>query len=233
MSETSDRHVQALRASALFAQLATQPLKMLAESCTPLQAPGGRLLFSHGDAADGVYIVTEGLVRVWLNDAEGNEMTLALLGPGEALGEMALADAAPRSANATTLEDSRFLFLDGRDFTRAMDREPLIARHMVALLAARLRGSNEALMDIAFLPLRARLCRKLLDLAALHARPSPPGAVFDRVFSQGELAQMLGASREAVNRHLAAMRHDGHLRFDGRHMEIPDLAKLRASIELV
>ena len=232
-ARNTDRMVQALRANALFAELDPGPLRMLAGCCTARDAPAGLLLFSRGDRADGVYVITAGLVRVWLNDAEGNEMTLALLGPGAALGEMALADAAPRSANATALESCRFLFLDAQDFTRAMEREPAIARHLVALLAARLRGGNAALMDMAFLPLRARLGRKLLELAEAHARPAPPGAVFERVFSQAELAQMLGASREAVNRQLGALRHDGHLRFDGRRMEIPDLARLRASLGAV
>lgn len=229
-ARATDRMVQALRASALFAQLDEGPLRTLAGCCTARDVPAGRLLFSRGDPADGVYVITSGLMRVWLNDVEGNEMTLALLGPGEALGEMALADPAPRSANATALETSRCLFLDAQDFTRAMEREPPIARHLVSLLSARLRGGNAALMDITFVPLRARLCRKLLELAEVHARPVPPGVVFDRVFSQSELAQMLGASREAVNRQLGALRHDGHLRFDGRRMELPDLARLRATL---
>lgn len=233
MTRLTDTCVQALRRCQLFADLDEQPLSSLASYCTATDLPAGRLLFARGDPADGLRVMMQGLIRVWLNDADGNELTLALLGPGEALGEMALIDGGPRSASATALGPGRALYLDARDFARVLEREPAIARHLVELLAARLRASNDAMLDIAFLPLRTRLCRKLLDLAELHARPAPPGAVFRRIFSQTDLAQMLGVSREAVNRQLKAMRHDGDIRFEGRRLAISDLARLEAISELM
>ena len=225
--------VETIRHCGLFSGLDDRIVKSLAERCSGMEVPARRLLFSQGDPPDGLYLIVTGLVRVWLGDVEGNELTLALLGAGEAVGEMALIDGQPRSASADILEPGRLLFLDARDFAQLEEREPAISRHLVKLLAARLRGTNESLLETAFLPLRARLSRKLLDLARSHARASPPGAVFDRAFSQEDMARMLGVSREAVNRQIIAMRHDGHIRQVGRRIEIPDLERLRLLSELV
>lgn len=222
-----------IRRCGLFSGLDDHIIASLANCCAGLDAPAGRLLFAQGDAPDGLYVVVQGHVRVWICDSEGNELTLALLGPGEAVGEMALMDGLPRSASADMLEEGRLLYLDARDFARLQEREPAISRHLVKLLAARLRGANGALIETAFLPLRARLCRKLLELARSHARSAPPGVVFDRSFSQEDLARMLGVSREAVNRQVIAMRHDGHIRQVGRRMEIPDLERLKLLSEMV
>ena len=222
-----------LRDCALFSGLDARLIGMLADACTLVEQPEGRLLFARGDRATGLIIVVTGLVRVGLSDIDGNELTLALIGPGESVGEMALIDGGPRSADAATLEASRLLYLDARDFALMQMQEPAITRHLLVLLAARLRGSNEALMDTVFLPLRARLCRKLLDLADVHAAPDPPGAVFRRSFTQGDLARMLGVSREAINRQITALRHDGLIRLSERRLEIADLGRLRAMADMV
>ncbi|WP_363320394.1 Crp/Fnr family transcriptional regulator [Roseinatronobacter sp.] len=224
---------QAVKRCALFSGLDDRIVESIAACCVRVHAKAGHMLFSQGDQPDGLYLIAEGHVRVWLGDAEGNELTLALLGGGDAVGEMALIDGQPRSASASIIGPGQLLYLDAPDFSRLQKQEPAISRHLVKLLAERLRGSNEALIEAAFLPLRSRLCRKLLDLAQSHAKATPTGMVFDRAFSQEEMARMLGVSREAVNRQIIAMRHDGHIRKVGRRIEIPDMERLARLSEML
>lgn len=223
---------EALARCDLFAELDEGPLSRLAERARLVHAGDEQLLFSEGDTGDGLWIVVSGIVRVWITDAEGHALTLALQEPGDMLGEMSLIDGAPRSAFATALGETDLLFLDASEFRSVLMDEPSLALHLLSLLAERLRRGNAELRDLAYAPLRARLSRKLLDLALGHAIARGEGAVFNRVFSQAELAQMLGASREAVNRQLRAMIHDGALVMEDGKIAIPSLKRLEVAARL-
>ncbi|WP_170125338.1 Crp/Fnr family transcriptional regulator [Jannaschia seohaensis] len=221
-----DEKIAALARAYVLAGLDTRVLSVLARDSRAVPHASGEVLFLAGDAPDGMRIVLSGLVRIWISDAEGRELTLALLEPGDAFGEIALLDGLPRSAGATAIEAGKCLLLPARGFSRALQAEPVLARHLVGVLCETLRRNTEALGAFAFLGLDGRLAQKLHDLAADHAVAEGAGARFVRRFSQGDLARMLGVSREAVNKRLKALVHDGIVRVEDGLLRVPDLSAL-------
>lgn len=198
----------------------------LAEASRKLKLRRGSALFVKGDEPDGLYMVLSGLIRIWISDADGRELTLALLEPGEIFGEIALLDGLPRSANATAIEASECLLTPAAAFSTVLERDHRLAVHVIELLCEMLRRNNEAIGAFAFLGLDGRLAQKLHDLAMAHAILSDGAARFTRRFSQLDLAQMLGVSREAVNKRLSIFAHDGLVVQADGMFEIPDLAAL-------
>lgn len=225
MSTPADR-LALIKRCFLFNGASPKGLERLAERSMIEHAPKGRLVIATGDEAHTLYVVVEGLIRVWINDAEGRELTVALMEQGDPLGEIALLDGMPRSANASAIEPTTMLTLQRADFLTILDTEPSLARHLVELLCERLRRSTGDFGDMAFLDLRRRLGRKLADLAVSHGRTNGREARFDRRFSQTELGQMLGVTREAVNKQLAALARDGLITVDDGLMTLHDIPRL-------
>ena len=220
-----------IRKCYLFTEASPDSIARLAEYSLVETAPKNRQLFETGDEVDGLRILTDGLIRIWINDIEGRELTLTLIEPGEAFGEIALLDGDLRSANATVADASRILLLKRDAFGKALDNDPKLARHLILLLCDRLRRNTQDLHGFAFQDLRVRLGQKLYELAMAHAQMDGKGAKMTRKFSQTELAQMLGATREAINKRLSAMSFDGSVILKNGWIEIPDLDVLRHEVE--
>ena len=169
----------------------------------------GEVIFRKGDPGHSMMTVLKGRIKVSSSSPEGKELVLAVLAQGEILGEMAVLEGKPRSADATALEATELLLLDRRDFIPFLERNPKICIRMLALLSDRLRRTSELLEDRAFLSLPARLAKTLLDLARSQGRELEDGVRIDFTMSQGNLGALLGASRESVNKQLAAWRNEG------------------------
>ncbi len=215
-----------IRGCYLFAEANDDSISQLAERSSIEKRENNTSLFMAGDDADGLRIVLSGLVRIWINDTDGRELTLTLLKSGDPFGEIALLDGQPRSANATVIEPSSLLLLRRSVFDDVLHSDAHLARHLVLLLCGILRRNTEDLRGFAFHGLGARLTQKLHELAIAHAVIDNGSARFTRKFSQTELAQMLGATREAINRRLAAMSYDGTISVTNGLIEIPDLNAL-------
>jgi len=220
-----------IRKCYLFTDASPDSISRLAESSLMETVPKNKLLFAAEDEVDGLRILISGLVRVWINDAEGRELTLTLIEAGEAFGEIALLDGDLRSANATVIEASQMLLLKRSAFDEILDSDPNLARHLIVLLCDRLRRNTQDLRGFAFQDLRMRLSQKLYELAMAHAEMDGKGAKMTRKFSQTEFAHMLGATREAVNKRLAAMTFDGIVIIKNGWIKIPDLEALRNEAE--
>jgi len=220
-----------IRKCYLFTEASADSINRLADYSLVETAPRNRSLFEAGDEVDGLRIVIDGLIRIWINDIEGRELTLTLIEPGEAFGEIALLDGDLRSANATVADASRILLLKRDAFDKVLDDDPNLARHLILLLCDRLRRNTQDLHGFAFQDLRVRLGQKLYELAMAHAEMDGQGAKMTRKFSQTEFAQMLGATREAVNKRLAAMSFDGIVIVKNGWIEIPYLDALRREAE--
>ncbi len=169
----------------------------------------GEVIFRKGDPGLSMMTVLSGRIKVSSSSPEGKELVLAVLAQGEILGEMAILEGKPRSADATALEATELLLLDRRDFIPFLERNPKICIRMLALLSDRLRRTSELLEDRAFLSLPARLAKTLLDLARSQGRELEDGVRIDFTMSQRNLGALLGASRESVNKQLAAWRNEG------------------------
>ncbi len=191
-----------LRACPLFDGLENALLTRIAARAQGVLLARGKVLFHQGDPSDGLYVLCSGMVRVSIVNAEGDVLTLAVPEHGAPLGEMTLASPDPRSATVTALEDSSLLHLDTATMVALLAEEPALATHLIRFLSLRLRQSNEALQTFAFANVQQRLLQKLAELGLKHGALNGDALELGRKFSQSALAEMLGVTREAINKQL-------------------------------
>jgi CRP/FNR family cyclic AMP-dependent transcriptional regulator len=217
-----------IRNSVIFGGLDDDSLRALVQVSRTRRVRKGTMLFQQGDEGDALYGVVDGLIRICIAGESGKELTLGLMEPGDIFGEIALLDGLPRSADAYAAEDSTLLVIDRAQFVPMLERGGKLARHVIELLCERLRENTERLGEHAFLNLQARLARKLQALAIAHGKHDGQGIVIDVKLSQTELAQMLGVTREAVNKQLQVWMKQGLIRVDHGHIVLVDEKKLAA-----
>ena len=232
MSVLRDEREVALRKCYLFAGLAPESLAPLTQASSIRVIQPGAEIFAAGDNVDGLRVVSSGQIRIWIADRDGRELTLHVAQSGDSFGEIALLDRLPRVATATALETSRCLLLPVSAVEAALSTDPTVARHLILSLCELLRRNVDTISGFAFSGLDARLARRLYDLAYVHAEITGQSARFTRRFSQTDLAQQLGVTREAVNKKLRALEHDGLVRRDGSLLRLPDLPALAARAEI-
>jgi CRP/FNR family transcriptional regulator, cyclic AMP receptor protein len=161
----------------------------------------GQMLFLAGDEGDGCYRVEEGLLKASIVAPGGGERILAILGPGSIVGELSMIDGAPRSASVSALRDSKLSFVSRAAFDEFGRSEPQLHRHVMVLLARRLRDTNDALTATSFLSVKGRVARALLSLAEAFGQDVPGGRILVRQkVTQSDLAAMAGIARENVSR---------------------------------
>jgi CRP-like cAMP-binding protein len=199
-----------------FEGLPPEVLDELATAAQRRSWPAGAALFQRGDPGDWMLAIESGCVRLGLMTQAGRELTLRLAEAGETLGEIALLDGEPRSADATALTAVTGHVLARRDYEVLARRWPDLVLGLALWFARRLRETTEQLESIALYPLEARTARFLLfTLRQLHGADLPDEAALRIGVSQGELAAVLGASRPKVNRALQALIEAGALQKQG------------------
>ncbi|MDO5728617.1 MAG: Crp/Fnr family transcriptional regulator [Actinomycetaceae bacterium] len=186
----------------------------------------GEVLFEEGDQGNRLYIITEGKVKLGHTSMDGRENLLAVLGPGEIIGELTLFDPGPRSTTATAVSPVTLLHLDHVDLVGILDTNPTMGKHMLRALARRLRRTNESLADLVFSDVPGRVAKALLDLADRFGTPTEDGVHVPHDLTQEELAQLVGASRETVNKSLADFVSRGWIQLEGRAVTLLDLDRL-------
>lgn len=216
----------------LLARLPEAELRALASRGRVRTYPGGALIFREGDPGDSLHIVIEGGVRIAVLSASGEEATVALLGPGECVGDLALLDGRPRSASAIAAQPTKTLVVTREDFRQWLSERPRAALALLEALSLRLRRTDEALTDLAFLDLAQRLAKRLLDLATAHPEVRAKGVAEGirlRV-TQSELASMLGVSRESVNKQLNQFARRGWIALGRGSVTLRDAEALRSLV---
>jgi CRP-like cAMP-binding protein len=201
--------VEALGESEIFGALYEDELKALARLGTTARHPAGRILFERGDPGDSLMIVLEGRVKISSLSADGREIVLNFIDPGQVFGEIALLDGKPRTAGATTLEPSELFVLKRQAVLSFLEEKPLVAIRLIGVLCQKLRRTTQMLEDKILLNMAPRVARGLLRLAAEHGRRTAEGVLIDMKLSQSELGAYVGLSRENVNRQLSAWRDGG------------------------
>lgn len=191
----------------------------------------GQVIFLEGDEGAALCLIAEGRVRIQLTGADGREVVINVYGPGEIFGEMALLDGEPRSADAIAQEDVRVFWLQREDFAAYLDSHPRAAMTMMAGLSRRLRHTTRVVQDATFRGVPARLARVLLDQAERVGQPVPGGIRLEGRLTQGELAAMVGATRETVNRALRGFEESGMVRWDGNRLVLARPEQLRSRSE--
>ncbi len=220
----------ALRQVGLFADFSAEELDQLATSLRRRRYAEGQVIFAQGDPGSSLYVVEEGSVRICRASAEGKEVVLAMLGPGEFLGELALLDGEPRSADAVAQESCQLALLPREDFLRFLESKPHTALRLLAVVSRRLRDADQMVQDALCLDVPARLARVLLDLAESRGQSHEAGTLISLRLTQSELAGMVGATRESVNKWLGFFDRQGAIRCQRGSITILRPGKLRQRI---
>jgi CRP-like cAMP-binding protein len=219
--------INGLGSSPLFAALDVEAQRELYSQMAEVALARGESLFDEGQPGDRLYVVLTGKVKLGRTAADGRENLLAVMGPGEMFGELSLFDPGPRTATATAVTDTTLRGLGNADLQPWLLAHPEVATQLLAALARRLRRNNEAMADLVFSDVPGRVAKALLDLAKKFGVPAEDGLRVTHDLTQEELAQLVGASRETVNKALADFASRGFLRLEGRGVVILDLERLR------
>jgi CRP-like cAMP-binding protein len=219
--------VEALGRCRLFAGMSHEALRAMARTLRARRFRRGEVLFHEGDPGDALFVVASGAVKVVVPSEDGEEAILATLRRGDFLGELALLDGAPRSASAIALEATEALALPRDQFLALVAAEPAIRDALLSSLAGELRRLTTHVAELHFLDLTGRLAARLTRLAEEHGDRLPDGTVrLDAPLTQSDLAAMIGATRQSVNKLLGEFEADGLLRMERDVIVVPNLDRL-------
>lgn len=211
----------------LFTALDTEAAAALRAATSEIRLAKGGILFREGDPGDRLFVVEEGKIKLGTASTDGRDALLAIVGPGEMIGELSLFDPGPRAATATALTDITAREV-GHDALRPwLSGRPEVAESLLRALARRLRKTNEAMSDLVFSDVPGRVAKALVDLGERFGIPVEGGISVTHDMTQEELAQLVGASRETVNKALADFAQRGWIRLESRTVILEDLERLQ------
>ncbi len=216
-----------LRQSPLFSGVDDDSAAVLEDSMAASSLSRGDVLFNEGDSGSQLYVVIEGKIKLGRTSADGRENLLAILGPGQMFGELSFFDPGPRSATATAVTDVELKSLGHDALSPVLATHPDVALALLNQLAGRLRRTNEVVGDLVFSDVPGRVAKALLDLATRFGRRADDGVHVNHDLTQEELAQLVGASRETVNKALADFASRGWMRLEPRSVVILDIERLQ------
>ena len=219
--------IDVVRKAPLFAALDDEAAKALMGSMTSTHLERGDILFREGDQGDRIYVIGEGKIKLGLSSVDGRENLLAVLGPGEMFGELSLFDPGDRTATATAVAETQLIALGHEDLDSFLSGRPAVAANLLAALARRLRRTNETLADLVFTDVPGRVAKALLDLSIRFGRPAEDGILVAHDLTHEELAQLVGASRETVNKALADFATRGWIKLEARAVVLTDAERLK------
>jgi len=217
---------EVVRRAPLFTALDDAQAASLRASMDSVKISKGGILFKEGDEGEHVYVIVNGKLKLGTSSGDGRENLLSILGPGEMFGELSLFDPGPRTSTATAVTDAKLLSLCHEKLIPWLKGNPEVSLHLLARLAQRLRRTNEAVGDLVFSDVPGRVAKALMDLGSRFGKATDEGLFVHHDLTQEELAQLVGASRETVNKALADFAGRGWLKLDGRAVLITDVERL-------
>ena len=217
---------EVIRKAPLFTALDDAASASLLASMVSVKIPKGTILFAEGDGGDQLYVIAEGKIKLGTSSGDGRENLLSILGPGEMFGELSLFDPGPRTSTATAVTDAKLLSLGQEKLLPWLVDNPKVSLQLLASLAQRLRRTNEAVGDLVFSDVPGRVAKALIDLGERFGKKTDEGLYVHHDLTQEELAQLVGASRETVNKALADFAGRNWLKLDGRAVLITDFDRL-------
>ena len=224
MAQKNDEEV--IRRAPLFTALDDASAATLRDSMTQVKVSKGQTLFKEGDAGDRLFVVVEGKLKLGTSSGDGRENLLSILGPGDMFGELSLFDPGPRTATATAVTDARVLALANDQVIGWVTAHPQVSLQLLKRLARRLRRTNEVLADLVFADVPGRVAKAIMDLGERFGTKKDDGLHVNHELTQEELAQLVGASRETVNKALADFAGRGWVRLEPRAVVILDYERL-------
>ena len=217
---------EVLKKAPLFAGLDDEAATALSSAMGKLYLNKGDVLFHEGDSEDRLYIVVSGKIKLGRTGSAGRENLLAVLGPGQMFGELSVFDPGPRSTTATAVTVCELRTLEHDELIPWLTDRPEVAQGLLSQLAARLRRANDVVADLVFSDVPGRVAKQLLELAQRFGDKRDDGMHVHHDLTQEELAQLVGASRETVNKALADFAARGWIRLEPRSVTILDVERV-------
>ncbi len=217
---------EVLKQAPLFTGLEDEAATELSETMGTVRLNKGEILFHEGDSDDRLYVVVSGKVKLGRSGSAGRENLLAVLGPGQMFGELSLFDPGPRSTTATAVTSCEIRTLEHEELMGWLAGRPEVAQGLLGQLAARLRRANDVVADLVFSDVPGRVAKQLLELAKRFGDRREDGVHVHHDLTQEELAQLVGASRETVNKALADFAARGWIRLEPRSVTILDVDRV-------
>jgi CRP-like cAMP-binding protein len=217
---------EVLARAGIFQGVQPSAVAALAQQLEPVSFARGQVVFVEGEPGDALYIITSGKVKIGRKSADGRESLLTLMGPSDMFGELAIFDPGPRTSTVTAITDVRAVVMDRTVLRRWIADRPEIAEQLLRVLARRLRRTNDNLSDLIFTDVPGRVAKQLLYLAQRFGSREGASLRVDHELTQEELAQLVGSSRETVNKALSDFAQRGWIRVQGKSILIDNTERL-------
>ena len=216
-----------LARAGIFQGVEPTAVSALTKQLQPVDFPRGHTVFAEGEPGDRLYIIISGKVKIGRRSPDGRENLLTIMGPSDMFGELSVFDPGPRTSSATAVTDVRLATMDRDALKEWINKRPEIAEQLLWVLARRLRRTNNALADLIFTDVPGRVAKALLQLARQFGQQEGGHLRVTHDLTQEELAQLVGASRETVNKALADFATRGWLRLEARAVLLLDVERLK------
>jgi CRP/FNR family transcriptional regulator, cyclic AMP receptor protein len=224
-----EKHQDLLKTISLFVDLDAQELARVAAVCHVRTFANREVVVTQGEDAQALFAIKRGRLKVVSCGPDGRDTVLGLMSEGEVFGEVALIDGGTRSATVTAIEPCELLVIERGQFLALLGESPAISIKLLVVLSKRLRRLSQRSEDAAFLDVPSRLARSLLDLASRFGerQDRTQDICISLKLSQQELGDLIGATRESINKHLSDWTRQGFLRLQAGRMIISDIDSVR------
>ena len=215
-----------LTRAGIFQGVEPHAVEVLAQALESAEFARGAVIFAEGEPGDRLYIISSGKVKIGRKSPDGRENLLMVAGPSDMFGELSIFDPGPRTSTATAVTEVRAYTMDRAALREWIGKRPEIAEQLLRVLARRLRRTNNMLADLIFTDVPGRVAKALLQLARQFGSQESGLLRVTHDLTQEEIAQLVGASRETVNKALADFAHRGWLRLEGKSVLILEPERL-------
>lgn len=218
MSKQATIHADSLSEMLLFRDLSLPYLQSLIENLHSKTFPAGKTIINAEQPGEAVYLILNGTVKVHIEQPDGTDVLISILGSGDIIGEMSLLDNQTRSASVSTIEAANLLWMDRATFQEALHTMPQLTINLARILAKRLRHANGLIQALASREVESRIAYQILIFAELYGKPSANGDIFIPIrLTQGDIASMIGASREHTNKVIVSYKERKYISIDSSY----------------
>lgn len=215
-----------LSRAGIFQGVDPEAVRNLIEDMQTVRYPRGTTIFDEGEPGDRLFIITQGKVKLARHSNDGRENLLTVMGPSDMFGELSIFDPGPRTSSAVCVTEVHAATMDSQMLRDWVTAHPKIAQQLLRVLARRLRRTNASLADLIFTDVPGRVAKTLLQLANRFGSQEGAALRVNHDLTQEEIAQLVGASRETVNKALATFAQRGWIRLEGKSVLIIDTEHL-------
>ncbi|MEW2482392.1 Crp/Fnr family transcriptional regulator [Mycobacterium sp. NPDC049093] len=217
---------EVLARAGIFQGVSPDAVAALVRQLEPVTFRRTEVVFSEGEPGDTLFIITAGKVKIGRKSVDGRESLITLMGPSDMFGELAIFDPGPRTSTVTALTEVKAVVMSRSVLRSWIADRPEIAGQLLRVLARRLRRTNDNLSDLIFTDVPGRVAKQLLYLAQRFGSRDGSALRVDHELTQEEIAQLVGSSRETVNKALSDFAQRGWIRVQGRSILIDNAERL-------